>query len=208
MSPASRLLGLLIGLVCVFAVFAGEAVSEPACSADVCVLNVFAANLILSPCAGYSVLVAYSTSSGATLIQCSKPSAASENKAFIYDRHDSKPKPFEFLGGRFIRPDGFDEFKTDGVPDKFGPVPLCAATNRKTPAAGQLLIAEKQPNNSHSAPYCYRINYVEARPGGLTIRSDQGMELAPLPDNVAIKWTRMIENLSPYIKAAAGQAAK
>jgi hypothetical protein len=199
MSLVSRLLTLLICVA--LSVFAGEAVSEPACSADVCVLNVFAANLISAPCAGYSVLIAYSKKNGATLIQCSKPTAA-ENKSLVYDRQHRGLKPFELLGGRFIRPDGFDKFGIDGIPDKFGPVPLCAAKNRKAPEAGQLLIAEKQPNHSGNAPYCYRINYVKARENGLSVQSDQGTELAPLPDNVSLKWTKLIERLSPYIDAA------
>ncbi len=199
MSPVSRL--LLAGLVYAFSVLGGEAVSEPACSADVCILNVFATNLISAPCLGYSVLIAYSQKSGATLIQCTRPTTR-ENKSFIYDRHHRGLKPFGFLGGRFIRPDGFDKLKIDGIPDKFGPVPLCAVKNRKGPGAGQLLIAEKQPNHSGDAPYCYRISYVEARESSLSVQSELGTELAPLPDRAAAKWTSILEKLSPYIDAA------
>lgn len=154
--------------------------------------------LIAAPCAGYSVLAAYSKSNGATLIQCSKP-AAEDNKVFIYDRHDRTVRSFEFDGGRLIRPDYLAKAQTQGIPDKFGPVPLCPAQNREAAKPGQLLIAEKQQNNSENDPYCYRIHYVVIATGGLSIRSDDGKELSPLTDKAATEWNPLREKLSHYI---------
>ena len=118
--------------------------------------------LIVPPCADDSVLVAYSQSSGATLIQCSDPDDPEDNKAFVFDRHDATAKSYEFLGGRFIRPDYLATAVTEGIPDKMGAVPLCAVKDRRAAAAGELLLAEKQPSDSQDAPYCYRIHYVVA----------------------------------------------
>jgi hypothetical protein len=207
MSPGCKLAAVLVGIVCAGSACAEEAVSEPACAADVCVVNVLAARLIPPPCAADSVLVAYSKSSGATLIQCSSPSDAQENKGFIYDRLDHGVRPFEFLGGRFIRPDSFGEVEKEGVPDKFGRVPLCPAKGREAPARGELLIVEKQPNESDSEPYCYRVNYVLAGKGSLTIRGDDGRELPAMPEKAAAQWAKAQETLSQYIDAGPGNKA-
>lgn len=145
------------------------------------------------------MLVAYSQSSGATLIQCSDPSGAEENKAFIYDRNGPSAKAFEFRAGRFIRPDSLATAETEGISDKFGSVPLCSAANRRATAGGELLIAEKQPNNSQDAPYCYRIHYVVFGKSTLQITSDDGHEQADLSPAAIAEWTRLRENLSPYI---------
>ena len=137
MSPACRLGTAIVCFLCTATVWADEPASGPACASDVCVVNVIAAELIPAPCASDSVLVAYSKVTGATVIQCSNPSDAQENKSFIYDRLDHGVKPFELSGGRFIRPDSFADLAKDGVPDKFGPVPLCAAKGREAPASGE-----------------------------------------------------------------------
>jgi hypothetical protein len=209
MSRACRRIAVLIWLAFSCASFADDDVSAPACAEDVCVINVFATKLVVAPCAGYSVLAAYSKLSGATLIQCSSLADAEENKAFIYDRHDREVKSFEFDGGRFIRPDYLATAETQGIPDKFGPVPLCAAKNLEVAAAGELLIAEKQPNNSASDPYCYRIHYIVAGKGSLSIRSDDGKELSPLSEKATVEWTQLREKLSPYLdREQAGVAHK
>ncbi len=162
MSMASRLLPALLWLACAWPSLAEEPIAGPECVGDVCVLNVIATKLISPPCVGYSVLVAYSKSSGATLIQCSKFASEQENRSFIYDRRDARRKPFEFKGGRFIRSEYLAKAEEDGIPDKFGPVALCVARNRETLTGVKLLIAEKLPNRSEANPYCYRINYVIA----------------------------------------------
>jgi len=163
------------------------------------VINVIAAALVPAPCAGYSVLIAYSKSSGATIIQCSDPLNAQENKAFIYDRFDHSVGPLEYEGGRFIRPDSFGEIEKQGVPDKFGRIPLCGAKDREAPAAGQLVIVRKQPNASDDAPYCYRVNYVVAGKNSLAIRSDDGHQTPALSKKSALRWAKAQEELSRYI---------
>jgi hypothetical protein len=198
MSPGFKRIAVLIWLACSCASFADDDVSPPECVDDVCVVNVIAEQLILAPCAGYSVLAAYSKSDGATLIQCSKP-AAEGNKTFIYDRRDRTVKAFEFDGGRFIRPDYLARAQAQGIPDKFGPVPLCPAQNREAATAGELLIAEKQPNNSESDPYCYRIHFIVAAKGNLNVRSDDGKELPPLSEKATAEWNPLREELSHYI---------
>ncbi len=198
MSPASKRIAVVVWLACACASFADDDVSPPECADEVCVVNVVADKLITAPCTGYSVLAAYSKSNGATLIQCSKP-AAGDNKALIYDRRDHSVKSFEFDGGRFIRPDALTTAQTHGIPDKFGPVPLCPALNHEAAAEGELLIAEKQPNNSEKDPYCYRIHYIVAGKGSLRIRSDDGKELPPLSEEATAEWTPLREKLAHYV---------
>jgi hypothetical protein len=199
MSPAYRLAAAIVCLSCATAGWADDAVSAPACASDVCVINVLSAGLIPASCAGDSVLLAYSKASGATVIQCSNPSNAQDNKAFIYDRLDYRVKPFEVLGGRFIRPDSFGEAQKNGVPDKFGPVPLCAVKDQEAPVAGELLIVQKRTNDSDSAPYCYQVNYVLAGKGSLTVRSDDGRELPALSEPAALQWGKAGKKLAGYI---------
>ena len=88
------------------------------------------------------------------------PDDPEDNRAFVFDRHNATAKSYEFRGGRFIRPDYLATAVTEGIPDKMGAVPLCAVKDRRAAAAGELLLAEKQPNHSQDAPYCYRIHYV------------------------------------------------
>ena len=125
---------------------AGDEVSRPDCAAGVCVINVLSSSVISAPCEGDSVLVAYSTHSGATLIQCSNSEDPLQNKIFIYDRRHSSVQPLEFRGGRFIRPAAISQAASEGIPDKFGPVPLCEAPNRESSTNGELLVLEKTPN--------------------------------------------------------------
>ena len=188
------------------ACLAEEAVSAPACSDGVCVINVFSKALIVAPCADDSVLVAYSQASGATLIQCSDPEDQEDNEALVYDRHDVTAQAYEFRGGRFIRPDYLATATSEGIPDKFGAVPLCAARDRRPAASGELLLTVKQPNDSQDVPYCYRIHYVIVEKGALHIVSDDGNE-QPLPSPAEITtWAKLRENLSPYIDAKSGTA--
>lgn len=201
MSPAYRLAAAIVWLSCAAMGWADDAVSAPACASDVCVINVTAAELIPASCAGDSVLLAYSKASGATAIQCSDPADAQDNKAFIYDRLDHRVKPFEVVGGRFIRPDSFSEAEKDGVPDKFGSVPLCRVKGREAPAGGELLIVQKRTNDSVSEPYCYQVNYVIAGKGSLTVRGDDGHELPALSEAAALQWAKAEEKLAGYIDA-------
>ena len=87
---------LVWGCVCL----AEDAVTPPACSYGVCVINVISTALIVPPCSDDSVLVAYSQSSGAALIQCTDPDEPGDNEAFVFDRRDASAKSYEFRGGR------------------------------------------------------------------------------------------------------------
>ena len=199
MSKACKRLAFLLGLLWSCACLAEEAVSAPACSDGVCVVNVFSKALIVAPCADDSVLVAYSQASGATLIQCSDPEDQEDNKALVYDRHDVTAQAYEFRGGRFIRPDYLATATSEGIPDKFGAVPLCAAKDRRPAASGEMLLAAKQPSDSQDAPYCYRIHYVVAGAGNLHVAGDDGKELPALSFQEAAKWAKLRANLSPYV---------
>ena len=178
---------------------AADIVSPPACSDGVCVVNVFSVSLIVPPCADDSVLVAYSQASGATLIQCSDPEDPEDNRAFVYDRQDGTAKSFEFRGGRFIRPDYLTTALSEGIPDKFGSVPLCAAKERRPAASGELLLAEKQPNDAKDVPYCYHIHYVVVENGSPQVIGDDGREQSALSSAEIAAWAKLRENLSPYI---------
>lgn len=202
-----RFLVVLLLLVYSGASFADDAISEHECADDVCVFNVHAADLILPPCEDYSILVAYSKSSGATLIQCNKASASEENKIFVYDRVDDGVKPSVVDGGRFIRPDYLIKAQREGIQDRFGQLPLCPIKSRKDAVPGELLIAEKQPNDSESDPYCYRIHYVLADKGSLIIRSDDGQETPSLLGSQVVEWETLRGKLSHYFDSGfvAGQ---
>ena len=178
--------------------------SPPSCSDGVCVVNVFATTLISPPCVDQSVLVAYSQNSGATLIQCSDPADPEENKAFIYDRRHSSSSSYVLSGGRFIRPDYLATAVSEGMPDKFGAVPLCAVKNRRAGATGEMLLAEKQPSGLQDAPYCYRIHYVMAGTGAVQVVGDDGHELAALPPSEVPAWTKLQHSLAPYIDPKSG----
>ncbi len=178
---------------------ADEAVSAPECAAKVCTINVFAKSLITAPCVGFSVLATYSTRNGATLIQCSQFTEPENNRLFIYDRQKHDGKAFEFDGGSTITAEGLAEAKTEGIPDKFASRPLCAAKGREEPGEGDLVFIEKRPNNSEDDPYCYRAYYVVAGASGLTVHSDEGKELTPLPEKGTEEWSRLRQKLEPYM---------
>ena len=186
---------------------AEEAVSPTACSDGVCVSNVLSTRLIVPPCTGDSVLVAYSQVSGATLIQCSDPSDPEDNKAFVYDRNHTAAKTYEFRGGRFIRPNYLATAVSEGIPDRFGAVPLCAAKDRRPAADGELLLAEKRPNDSKEAPYCYCIHYVMAGKGTLQVVGDDGKSVPALAPSEVEAWEKLRETLSTYIDPGSGASS-
>lgn len=210
MSRAFKLLLVLGFLGCAGAAVAQRPVSRQDCTADVCSFVVWAKTLIAAPCQGYSVNVAYSKTNGATLIQCSEPASSQSNKSLIYDRANSEVKSLEISGWRFIRPEAFEEIK-NGIPDKFATVPLCPATKREAPQAGQLMIAKKEPGSSHdseNAPYCYRLGLISEENGGLRIRTDDGKELPPGSETAAAKWAKLVENLKPYLNKTGDGASE
>ena len=194
------LLGWSAWLVCAAAgCAADDAVSQPECSAKVCAVNIFAKSLVTAPCVGYSVLVAYSTANGATLIQCSKFSEPEEDRMFIYDRLNRGAKAFEFDGGKTVSAESLT--KPEGIADKFSSRPLCPAKNRKTAAEGELVFVEKQASDSQDNPYCYVVYHVVAAESGLTVRSDDGKELDPLSVKASEQWDGLKRKLAPYIAA-------
>jgi hypothetical protein len=201
----NRLAAICLVWACVC--LAEDAVTPPACADGVCVVNVVSAALKVSPCSDDSVLVAYSQSSGATLIQCSDPSDPGDNKAFVFDRHEATSESYEFRGGRFVRPDYLATAVTEGIPDKMGAVPLCAVKDRRAAAAGELLLADKQPNDSQAAPYCYRIHYVVAGKGTLRIVGGDGRELPAIAPTEIEAWAKLREVLSPYLPKGSTSAA-
>src|SRR3981081_3375812 len=123
MSPISSWF-LFVSLGFAVASPAEEPVSPFGCSGDVCGFNVNTTDLVAAPCTDHSVLVAYSKSSGATVIQCSKAGDAKSNQIYVFDRAARNTKSLELLGGRFIRPEFLAEAKSRGVPDTFGRIPL------------------------------------------------------------------------------------
>lgn len=199
----------ILFVICVGAADADDAMAGPECSANVCVVNVIAKSLVTPPCTGYSVLVAYSTVSGATMIQCSAASNAQDNKTFIYDRLRGDVKTFEFQGGRFIRPDAWAKVENEGIRDQFASSPLCPAKKRESPGAGVLIVVEKHPSDSDEHPYCYSVNYVVAGENSLTVRGDDGKELTPLSEKASEGWIQLKQKLAPYIGAGhASQPSK
>lgn len=174
------------------------------CADGVCVANVLSAELIVEPCDGETVQIAYSKTSGAALIQCSDPSDPGGNKTFIFDRDTSGGSGFELDGGRFIRPDYLATAQGDGIPDKFGNVPLCSVNQRPKVAAGELLVAEKTPTNSPDAPYCYHVDYVRVESGTLRVESDEGHELSPVTAEKLATWAGLRKALGPYLQTGVG----
>jgi hypothetical protein len=155
----------------------------------------------VAPCEGYSVLVAYSQASPATLIQCSKPLHEDETKLFIYNRKNAGAKSFVIEGTRFLRPDSLQTAKDEGISSSFGEVKLCAESQSARSEAGDLLIAEKQPDNSDTGLYCYRIWQVRFKDGSVQFAGEDG---SPRPTTSAVetkRWARLRTTLAPYIKA-------
>ncbi|UFS69537.1 hypothetical protein LPW11_16755 [Geomonas sp. RF6] len=181
------------------AVKADDSVTAPECSADICFFNVIKPKVIDAPCVGASVLVAYSKSSGTTIIQCSKPFYPDENKILLYDRFNQSSGSFELEGGRFLRTDFFLSEGPEGIPDKFGPVPLCGTKHREPPADGVLALVKKRPNNSEEAPYCYETFYARVRKG-LTLQNESGQEQPPASKRARAKWHALQRKISSYIK--------
>jgi len=191
MSLVSKFLAALLLLASVTACFGEDPVSITTCSGDVCSFIVFAENLISTPCQGYSVLVAYSKLSGATLIQCSKPESWESDISFIFDRYDPKLGPFELFGERFFSGEAFDQFRRIGIQDKSELVPLCPARKRERPANGQILIGKGEE--------CYQLSYVTGGKSTLAVYNDNGKELAPASEQVAAKWATLVATLKPYM---------
>lgn len=146
-------------------------VAKFACAGGVCGFNVPARDVREAPCKGQPVLVAYSESSGATLIQCGGPDG---NMTYLFDRGATGRAGLELEGTRFIKSDFLAEASRNGVPDRFGPVPLCVKSGAAAAAAGEFVLMTKVPAPEPDAPYCYRVIRVGAERGALALRADAG----------------------------------
>lgn len=143
--------GLLIVIIlaaCCCESFAKD-VTDSECAAGVCTFHVLSDSLVVPPCNGYSVLVAYSESSGSTAIQCSSPTE--ESKVYLFNRSGNLNKAYMLEGGRFLSSDSFPALVEEGVPDRFAPVPLCNKLQKSS--WGEIIIAEKDVADSGDPPY-------------------------------------------------------
>lgn len=146
-------------------------VSRFACAGGVCGFNVAASQVREAPCKGQPVLVAYSESSGATLIQCG---ASDGTRTYLFDRGATGRAGLELEGTRFVKSDFLAEAAEHGVPDRFGPVPLCARPGTAAAAAGEFVLVAKAPAPEADGAYCYRVIRVGAERGALALRADAG----------------------------------
>lgn len=141
------------------------------CASGVCGFNVSARDVREAPCKRQPVLVAYSESSGATLIQCG---GAEGTRTYLFDRGATGRAGLELQGTRFIKADFLAEAAESGVPDRFGPVPLCARPGAAAAAAGEFVLVAKAPAPEVDGAYCYRVIRVGAERGALALRADSG----------------------------------
>ncbi len=164
--------GLLLAAAVALALPASGAgkVSKFDCAGGVCGFNVPAGDVREAPCRGQPVLVAYSESSGATLIQCG---GADGTKSYLFDRGATGRAGLELAGTRFIKSDFLAEAAENGVPDRFGPVPLCVKSAPAAAATGEFVLVAKAPGPEADGAYCYRVIRVGGR-HALALRADSG----------------------------------
>lgn len=179
----------------------GDQVARFDCNSGVCGFNVTAADLRIAPCKGRSILVAYSRTGGATLIQCSTPDAVSESLSYLFDRHAAGGPAFELRGARFIKPDFLEEAVETGIPDRFGAVPLCAPPKPGTAASGELLLVVRTAGPRVGEDECYHLWRVPSETAKLVIKSAEGK--APIPSRAAgAKWRALVRLLLPYVQGS------
>ncbi len=128
---------------------ATQAVAPFACVGAICGFNVLARELRVAPCRGQSMLVAYSMTSGLSLVQCSAPGDVGGNASFLFDRANPARPGLALNGTRFVKPDALAEVNRDGVPDRFGPVPLCAEAG--SAAAGNAQAGDAQAGDAKAS---------------------------------------------------------
>ncbi len=203
MSPACRS-ALLLALLAFAAATAAKAPATPPvspfdCTGDVCGFNVTADTLVSAPCEGRAVLVAYSRSSGATLVQCSIPARGEDNLVYAFDRSSSHGPVYELEGGRYVNPSSLPAAATDGIPDRFGPVPLCSAPGAAQ--AGELTLVVKEPSGGGDPPYCYRLYRGAIASGAFALTADGASAPAPSGSGRA-RWNKLVAALLPYVVPA------
>ncbi|MDD1622291.1 MAG: hypothetical protein LUQ11_12505 [Methylococcaceae bacterium] len=176
-----------------------EAQAQSECDRGVCRYFVKDKRQISSPCEGSSLIVGYSQSSGATVIQCENTSGtADENPTLLFDRYEASHPAFEFVGGRFLtaNAEDWELFQSEGIPDKFGPKPLCERGPRQ-PADGEFLIGVKRLRfgEDPDPPYCYDLYLINGNSNAWMVTSASGVALQPLSPQGFAKWKTLKEKL-------------
>jgi hypothetical protein len=167
------------------------------CAGGVCGFNVPASAVHEAPCKGQPVLVAYSESSGATLIQCG---GADGTTSYLFDRGAAARPGLELAGTRFIKSDFLAEAAESGVPDRFGPVPLCVKPGPAAAAAGEFVLVAKVPAPEVDGAYCYRVIRAGAGPGAPALRADSG-EPPAATTTAHRKWRKLAANVLRHIRS-------
>jgi len=173
------------------------AVARFDCEQGVCGFNVVDAELVVEPCAGGAVLVAYHATGGTAIVQCGGGSGPDEPTSYVFDRSRRGPT-FEVPGGRFVRPAALVEAAALGVPDRFGPVPLCRpGAARAAEAASPLQLLLKTPAADGS---CYRVLSVLGSGHTLALLADDSSPpLAPADVLTRRRWAALVDRMLPLI---------
>lgn len=187
-------------VICWVLFCANIAQAQMVCADAVCRDHVDGKGLVSAPCASEMLSVIFSQSNGAMIIQCDASSASPEESLLLlYDRLESTRSAYEFTDARVLTP-GAEEWaalQTEGVPDKFGPKPLCNA-NDKRPPAGAFFIAVKTPKQGEDPepPYCYDLYLVSGDSGNWLLSTPFGKQQ---PQSLTAKdlarWKTLQENV-------------
>jgi len=208
MSPAFSI-WLALALTACAAVSAADAPTTPPiapfeCSGQVCGFNVLAASLVTAPCEGRSLLVAYSQTNGSALVQCADPARTSDNLVYVFDRSSSGGPVYELEGARYVTAAFLLQAATEGVPDRFGAVPLCRVAGAAV--SGELTLLIKEPNSGNSSPYCYRLYRVAHSAGRVAVVVEGATAPAPAA-NGRVRWAKLTARLLPYMNNAVSPVA-
>lgn len=171
------------------------------CAAGVCGFNVAARDMHDAPCKGLPALVVYSESNGATLIQCGAPHGIDGTTSYLFDRGATGREGLELAGTRFVKSDSLADVTENGVPDRFGPVPLCVKPAPAAAAAGELVLVTKVPAPEAEGAYCYRVIRVGAEPGALALRADSGDPPAAAA-TAHKKWRKLAARVLRHIRSS------
>lgn len=194
--------GAVLAAVIALALPAGGAanVTRFDCAGGVCGFNLAARDVHEAPCKGQPVLVAYSESTGATLIQCGVPRGEDGTTSYLFDRGVTGRAGLELAGTRFIKADSLAEVAEHGVPDRFGPVPLCARPAPQVAAAGEFVLVARTPAPGPDAAYCYRVIRVGSERGTLALRTDGGAAPAAAA-KARNKWRKLAARVLRQIRS-------
>ncbi|HEU4374041.1 MAG TPA: hypothetical protein VFS02_11150 [Telluria sp.] len=197
---AARIVLLSAALALALPVGGASKVTQSDCAAGVCGFNIAARDMDEAPCKGLPVLVVYSESTGATLIQCGAPHGIDGTMSYLFDRGLTGRDGLELAGTRFVKPDSLADLAENGVPDRFGPVPLCVTP--AAAAAGEFVLLAKMPAPDPNGGYCYRVIHVGTENGALALRSDPGAAPA-VAATAHRKWRKLAEKMLRHIRSGA-----